>query len=101
MFARDYDMFLSIVVQAAVENINLEWNTPYNFEEIDPTFQFIRGMIVHTRLTPFIQDEFLYAGFSYFLDSTVQTKQQVLRINDRIAKNQKETITQFLNLFTQ
>jgi len=47
-------------------------------------------MITHTRVTPFIEDEYIYAGFTYFLDFNVQTIPQAAIISKRIGTNHGE-----------
>jgi hypothetical protein len=83
MYQRDYDHFLTLVLEACIVNLNNKWATPFDFAKIDPTFEFIRGMIKNTRVTPFVQDGYLYLGFSYFLDNMVATKQDLISVTQR------------------
>jgi hypothetical protein len=56
------------------ENVNDEWKTPLDFGSLVPLIGMLRGMISHTTVSPFIEDEFYYLGFNYFLDFSLQTK---------------------------
>ena len=41
---------------------------------LNPTINFIRGMITKTTVSPFVQDGFIYAGFNYFIDPPMTYK---------------------------
>ena len=69
MYSRDYDSYLSLVADSFVENINQEWQEPWDLAVLNETIGFIRSMIAETHVTPYVQDGFIYAGFSYFMDS--------------------------------
>lgn len=69
MYQRDYEMLLNIILGALVEEINANFVKPYDLKTIDPDFM---GLIVNTftqpRISPFYQDNYLYAGLTYFFD---------------------------------
>lgn len=69
MFDRDYDSFLAVLIETAVENTNNEWEKVFDLEQYDSAFAFLKTMFVDFKITTLIQDEFVYIGFTYFLDN--------------------------------
>lgn len=69
MFDRNYDEFLSVIIDTAVENQNNEWEKSYDLEQYDESFSLGRNMMTNTKISPFVMDEFIYVGFTYFLDN--------------------------------
>jgi hypothetical protein len=92
MINRRYDNLLNSVAKSFINNVNAEWSRPFDITSLDPlTLPFLSNMIVNLHLSPFYQNEFLYFGFSYFVEQTVP---QML-FSDRksvVAAGQKEAI---------
>lgn len=78
MYDRDYDDFLQLIVDTYVNNINNQFSKkPYDLGLFDHTLTFARMLVQDFRLSPFVQDEFIYAGFTYFLDEREEMEDPV------------------------
>ena len=69
MLGRDYDSLLTTVLQSEVNNFNIDWTIPFDILSIDPMLPYIATLLKGVQLTPYLQDEFFYLGFSFFQDS--------------------------------
>jgi hypothetical protein len=100
MFDRNYDEFLSVIVDTAVENQNNEWEKAYDLEKYDVAFLLGRNMLTDTRVSPFIQDEFIYLGFTYVLDNQPIKQDDLNTKTQEIVEENSSTIDQIAkNLF--
>ena len=45
MFDRDYDSFLSVILQTVVENVNNEYKSPYDLVNLDSRIGFLRMLV--------------------------------------------------------
>lgn len=68
LYERDYDTYITGLIEAIVKNINTEWAEPWDLAELDPTVGFLRSMFTNLQLSPYITEEFIFFGFSYMLD---------------------------------
>lgn len=53
MYARDYDSFLSIIIQSVVENTNSEWVKPFDFRTMAQIVGYLASIFVAPRISPF------------------------------------------------
>ena len=66
---------------------------PYDLKQLNPEYMmFVAQVFVNPRVTPFYQDEYLYAGISYFFDAFSQTKFDKLRLEEQIVNKHASVI---------
>lgn len=99
MFDRDYNTFISMLVQTQLENINQDWAEPWDLQDVDGTFGFLRSMFMGLQMSPFVVDEFIFLGFSYFLDENVQSIRAINRVTDRFVDIHGSKIHKAMNKF--
>ena len=99
MYDRDYNTFISMLVQTEVENVNQDWAEPWDLAELDGTFGFLRSMFVGFQVSPFVADEFIFLGFSYFLDENVQSFRVINRVTDRFVEVHGSKFNKAVNQF--
>jgi len=61
-------MELSSVVRGMVDQFNLRFATPVDLKQKATIVHFVAGLIRATLLSPFISDEFVFAGFKMITD---------------------------------
>ena len=87
------DIMINTGLQVGVEILNQEFTTPYDLKQLNPDYMvFIAQVFTQPRVTPFYQDEYLYAGISYFMDPFTQTKFDKLRIEQQIINQHASVI---------
>lgn len=64
----NWDMELMYVVKDITEDFNLRWATPHDFKAEYPLIKMVAGLVRKTLLSPFVADEFLFAGFKMITD---------------------------------
>jgi len=69
MLARDYDTLLSTVLASAVNNVNIAWTRPLDIQSLNPVLPYVAMMLPKFQVTPFLEDEFFFIGFSFILDN--------------------------------
>ena len=75
MVRRRYDNLLTSVLRTQVNQINAQFAKPFDLTSLDnQTLPFISNMLTDVHVSPFYQNEFIYFGFSYFMDPKPQTK---------------------------
>ena len=63
-----FDELLTSVAKTMSDNFNLSHSSGINLVKKWPTLNFIAGLAKNSILTPFEQDEFIYAGFKWISD---------------------------------
>lgn len=99
MYQRDYNRLLSILLMAAVQDLNDQFVKPYDLRTINPDFMsLIVGTFTFPRISPFYQDNFLYMGLSYFFDPyTKATKQERAMSEQKIYETHGATINHIID----
>ena len=92
MLARDYDALLSTVLASSVNNLNIEWTRPLDIQSLDPVLPYVAMMLPKFQVTPFLEDEFFFIGFSFLLDSEAEPNFE--RIDDAYGDVLTELIDQ-------
>lgn len=83
MISRRYDSLLTSVLRSAANNINVQWQKPFDITSLQPdVLPFLSNMITELHITPFYLDQFYYVGFSYFMDQTSVTTGLNTRITE-------------------
>lgn len=100
MIARRYDALLSSVLRSTINNINVQWQKPFNIPSLDPqTLPFLSNMFTNLRVSPFYLDEFMYIGFTYFVDPPPQTYQTLNTITEKVVAQYGEKIHAVFDAF--
>ena len=99
MYSRDYDTFLSIVIQSIVDNTNSEWTNPFDFRTLDPIVMYLQGVFVKPRVSPFYQNGYLYLGMTYWYDLMSLTNREIGIISGRQAEQHGEDILRFMDKY--
>lgn len=68
--SKDYDIIFTSLVEKAVSGINAKFNGGLDIKKLYPTVGFIAGMFQEFTISPFLIDEFYYAGFKFMLDNS-------------------------------
>lgn len=77
MISRRYDNLLTSVARSFINTVNADWSRPFDITTLDPqVLPFLSNMLTNLHVSPFIQNEFYYVGFTYFMDPTPQTVAQ-------------------------
>ena len=85
MIARRYDNLLSTLVRSLVNNINIQWQKPFDITSLDPqTLPFLSNMLTNLHVSPFYMEEFMYIGFSYFVDPAPQSFKSMQIITEKV-----------------
>ena len=66
---RDYDALFNNIIENFLVNFNEDIANGYDMGKLDDHINFMRGMIVKTKVSPFLIDGFIYGGFNYFIDA--------------------------------
>lgn len=95
MWARDYNMFLSAIIMTLVTDINQKFYTPYDLRTISPDFMaLIVNVFTFPRLSPMVQDEYVYLGLTYFMDPwSFSALQDKAFVEDKIYQDHKQTMS--------
>lgn len=64
----NWDAELTYVVASMVDNFNIMHETPVDLKTKIPVVAFVAGILRATLLSPFVQDEFIFAGFKMIMD---------------------------------
>ena len=64
----NWDRELTAVVVAMTDDFNLRWGRVHNLKQKYPLIKMVAGMFRKTLLSPFVTDEFLFAGFKTITD---------------------------------
>ena len=77
MITRRYDNLLTSVARSFINTVNADWSRPFDITSLDPmVLPFLSNMLTNLHVSPFMQNEFYYVGFTYFMDPTPQTVAQ-------------------------
>jgi hypothetical protein len=99
MISRRYDALMSTVVRSLVNTINVQWQKPFDITSLNPqSLPFLSNMFTNLHVSPYYQEEFVYVGFSYFVDPTPQSMVSFNRITDLYSELYKE---KFYHLFDE
>jgi hypothetical protein len=76
-----------------VSNINTQWNTPYDMRALEPEIlPFLANMFLRLEVTPFSDDQFIFAGFTYFVDNFPTTQAQVFMHTESVQKSEQSNL---------
>jgi hypothetical protein len=64
MYAHDYNVLFTSILQNFANDINIEYQAGYPLANIDPVFGLVGGLLKDTTFTPYVQDNYLFGGFS-------------------------------------
>ena len=67
----NWDDELTAVLKGMIDDLNIRFEDEYdmrNYKPWDPYVTYAAGFFPHTMLSPFVEDEFLFAGFSMIGD---------------------------------
>ena len=99
MIARRYDALLTTVIDTTVNNINIEWSKPFDITSLDPmTLPFLSNMFTNLHVSPYYVNEYLYIGFTYFVDPIPQTEESFREITDTAVNQYKYKVYRALDL---
>lgn len=68
MYYHNYDLMFNGIIDDLLFDFNWKHQNGIDFKEKYPTLKFIAGMLRNSVITPFEEDEFIYAGFSWISD---------------------------------
>jgi len=101
MYNRKYDKLLTSVFRSQINQLNAQFVKPFDITSLDPqTLPFLSNMLTNLHLSPFIQNEFMYFGFSYFMDQSPQTRQSFNHMTDSLAQKHGDKIVMILDKVT-
>lgn len=68
MYYHDYDTLLTSILVETALNFNIVHSTGTDLKDRFPTLKFVNGLLKNSYLTPYMEDEFIYGGFSWITD---------------------------------
>lgn len=68
LYDRDYDFFFSSILDAQASDINVKYKAGWPISNLNPQLAMITGLIKNSTLSPYVADEWMYAGFSMQAD---------------------------------
>lgn len=99
MISRRYDHLLTSVAKSFVNNLNADWSRPFDITTLDPmVLPFLSNMLKDLRVSPFMQNEFYYLGFTYFMDPNPSTFAQFNRQSKTISENHSEKLYKMFDI---
>jgi len=78
LYARNWDQTFTNIIQNAVNDFNTKYAKGWALSNIDPRLAMITGLIKNSTMTPYIADNWMYAGFSMQADLPTMTGTQEL-----------------------
>lgn len=64
----DYDYLFNFISQYLVDQFNFGYKDGFDLKKLSTTLGFVAGLVRDTIFTPFTDDEFIFAGFSWISD---------------------------------
>lgn len=100
MINRRYDNLLNSVAHSFINNVNAQWSRPFDITSLDnQTLPFVANMITKLHVSPLYQNEFLYVGFSYFVEQAAPAvatqslvQQKIFREKANVEREQAEAV---------
>jgi hypothetical protein len=71
MYRRDYDFTFKSIFAQIVDMANRELWHGVDLTKMNSNLPFIEGMFKNSTVSPFVSEEFLYFGFTFFTDGTM------------------------------
>lgn len=68
MMAHNYNVLFTSILMNAANDMNIKFQKGWPMANIDPAFALIGGLIKNATISPYISENFLYAGFSMQAD---------------------------------
>lgn len=68
LYDRDYNYFFTSVLKQQASDINVKYKTGWPISNLDPQLAMITGLIKNSTVSPYVADEWIYAGFSMQAD---------------------------------
>jgi hypothetical protein len=101
MKARRYDNLLTSIARSTINNVNAEWSKPFDITSLEPqVLPFLSNMLANLHVSPFMQDEFYYVGFTYFMDPAPQTMQAYNHMTNQLRDKHADKIVRMLDIAT-
>ena len=92
------NIMINTALQMAVEIANEELKTPFDVKTLNPEYmQFIAQLFVQPRVTPYYQDEYLYAGITYLFDMYSSQQFQKLRLESQLLNSNNAVLNKIIN----
>lgn len=99
MISRHYDNLLTSIARSFVSILNADWTRPFDITSLDPmTLPFVSNMLKDLHVTPFLENEFFYIGFTYFMDPNPQTVQSFNYQTNAIAEKHSDKILKMFDI---
>lgn len=91
------DFMVNTAVQVAIEIVNTEFQDPFDLKTLNPEYMvFIAQVFTNPRVTPFYQDEYIYAGITYFFDPFSFSKLEKLNFESQIIGQHSPALSKFV-----
>jgi len=68
MMSHNYNILFTSILQNTANDINIKYQNGWPMSNIDPSFSMLSGVLKNTTVTPYIAENYLYAGFSMQAD---------------------------------
>mmetsp|Transcript_4449 Transcript_4449/g.6582 ORF Transcript_4449/g.6582 Transcript_4449/m.6582 type:complete len:522 (+) Transcript_4449:3-1568(+) len=65
---KNFDQIFKIMFQTWANNVNIDYSEGWALSNLNPQLGLITGIIKNSTVTPFVQDEWLWAGFTMEAD---------------------------------
>ncbi len=93
---RIIDSLISIGIQLAVTGANSFFETPFDLKTLNPDYMpFIASTFPQPRVSAYYQDEYLYAGLSYFFDPYSMAKVDKLNVLNKYHEENTDLYLKF------
>ena len=84
----DYDSLFTALFTDIVSDFNIEYENGYPLANIDPRIGFAGTMFTNTTATPFQENGFIYAGFTFISDTSSPT----FRMEEKFGEHYNEDL---------
>jgi hypothetical protein len=78
--SRNLNEVFSTLFSMAVDEIRSDFARGFDLSKLDSNVPFVAGMIKNTTVSPYIANEFMYIGFTFFVDTPIKTYDEYLDI---------------------
>lgn len=72
IWARNYEKLFGDLFNAQLQAINSKFAQPIDLSSFDFSLQILAGYFTKTKISPYVQNGFLYAGFDFALENSAK-----------------------------